>query len=200
MVVYLIGPFVCALIGWFTNYLAIKMLFHPREPKKILFITFHGIFPKRRAELAVSLGEMVENNLISHDDVQGIILDDEFADKFKNMVEVHVMNFIERKLVSLHPMVQMFLNESMIAKIRGILKEELDEVIPKLLDESTRELEDKLVFKDIVRKKVESFSIERIEDMLFSVMKKEFKFIEVIGGVLGFVIGVVQSLIFYLAS
>lgn len=200
MVVYLIGPFVCALIGWFTNYLAIKMLFHPREPKKILFITFHGIFPKRRAELAVSLGEMVENNLISHDDVQGIILDDEFADKFKNMVEVHVMNFIERKLVSLHPMVQMFLNESMIAKIRGILKEELDEVIPKLLDESTRELEDKLVFKDIVRKKVESFSIERIEDMLFSVMKKEFKFIEVIGGVLGFVIGVVQSLIFYLAA
>jgi hypothetical protein len=35
-------PFIAALIGWMTNYIAVKMLFHPKEPKKFIGITFHG--------------------------------------------------------------------------------------------------------------------------------------------------------------
>jgi uncharacterized membrane protein YheB (UPF0754 family) len=30
-------PLISAFIGWFTNWIAIKMLFHPREPKKMVF-------------------------------------------------------------------------------------------------------------------------------------------------------------------
>jgi uncharacterized membrane protein YheB (UPF0754 family) len=46
-----------------------------------------------------------------------------------------------------------------------------------------------------VREKVESFSSDKLEDMLFSIMKKEFRFIEIVGGVLGFFIGLLQLLI-----
>jgi uncharacterized membrane protein YheB (UPF0754 family) len=48
-------PFIGAFIGWITNWLAIKMLFHPRKPIKILFITFHGIFPKNKPRIAEKL-------------------------------------------------------------------------------------------------------------------------------------------------
>ena len=33
-------PLISAFIGWFTNWIAIKMLFHPKEPKKILMVFF----------------------------------------------------------------------------------------------------------------------------------------------------------------
>jgi len=48
-------PIISAFIGWFTNWIAIKMLFHPREPKKFLGLTLHGIFPKRQKVIAEKL-------------------------------------------------------------------------------------------------------------------------------------------------
>ena len=52
-------PFIAALIGWVTNFLAIKMLFHPRKEIKILFLSIQGIFPKRQNELADKIGDLV---------------------------------------------------------------------------------------------------------------------------------------------
>ncbi len=66
----LLIPFISAFIGWFTNWIAIKMLFHPRHPKKILGVTLHGIFPKRQAVFAEKLGKMVSEELLSFEDIQ----------------------------------------------------------------------------------------------------------------------------------
>ena len=53
------------LIGWVTNWLAIKALFHPQQPWKFLFFEFQGLLPKRQKELACNLGKIVEGELIS---------------------------------------------------------------------------------------------------------------------------------------
>ena len=58
-------PLIAAFIGWFTNWIAIKMLFHPKQPKRILGITFQGIFPKRQAQFAEKLGQIVANDLVN---------------------------------------------------------------------------------------------------------------------------------------
>ena len=63
-------PLISAFIGWFTNWIAIKMLFHPREPKKILGLTFHGIFPKRQRQFAEKLGKLVSEELLSFGDIE----------------------------------------------------------------------------------------------------------------------------------
>ena len=64
MIIYSL-PLVGALIGWFTNYLAVKMLFHPRDEKKILFLRIQGVFPKRQQALAHKVGMLVSSELIS---------------------------------------------------------------------------------------------------------------------------------------
>ena len=48
-------PVIGALIGWLTNWVAVKMLFHPREPLKLGIVTVQGIFPKRQQALAEKL-------------------------------------------------------------------------------------------------------------------------------------------------
>ncbi len=59
---------VAAIIGGVTNHLAIKMLFHPREAKflfgrKLPFTP--GLIPKRRDEVAVALGKVVSEYLVT---------------------------------------------------------------------------------------------------------------------------------------
>ncbi|WP_027179227.1 DUF445 domain-containing protein [Maridesulfovibrio bastinii] len=192
----LLSPIICALIGWVTNYLAVKMLFHPHKPIKVWPFVIQGIFPKRQNELAESLGRMIEKELISHEDIKSVICDPSFIEKHKVVVLDYLDVFFKEKVTTLHPMVSMFLNDDTMKTIRGMLSTELDEMLPKLIQTTSSQLENSLDFKCLVQKKVENFSMEQLENILFSIMKKEFRFIEIFGGVLGFIIGLIQIFIF----
>ena len=57
-------PFIGAGIGWVTNFIAVKMLFHPRKPLRLLFFSVQGVFPKRQQAFAHKLGAIVSDELI----------------------------------------------------------------------------------------------------------------------------------------
>ena len=54
-------PFIAALIGWITNWVAIKMLFHPKKRIKIGIFEIQGIFPKRQKIFAEKLEELLNS-------------------------------------------------------------------------------------------------------------------------------------------
>lgn len=195
---YLIAPFICALIGWLTNYLAIKMLFHPRKPINILGWRLQGIFPKRQKELAFSLGNLVEKELISHQDIQRVVSNPEFVSGFNKILIDYFRDFLTRKVVSLHPMVAMFLSADVLESIQKLLAKETEKHLPEILENISTQLENSLDFKEVVRTKVELFSMEKLEQVLFTIMRKEFRFIEIMGAILGFIIGIFQSLFIFL--
>ncbi|HEX3134039.1 MAG TPA: DUF445 family protein, partial [Planctomycetota bacterium] len=58
-------PTVGGAIGWATNWVAIKMLFHPRKPT----MGMQGLLPKRQQELATSVGDVVGNELVPTDEL-----------------------------------------------------------------------------------------------------------------------------------
>jgi len=57
-------PVVAALIGWGTNVIAIRMLFWPRKPINILGWQFLGVLPKRKMELARSIAEVLNDEIL----------------------------------------------------------------------------------------------------------------------------------------
>ena len=187
-------PFIAALIGWFTNWIAVKMLFHPRKPIKILFFSIQGVFPKRQKALAEKLGTMVANELFSVDDVIAQLKGGN-NEKIMEFIDVKIDEFIQVKLPSAMPMLGMFLNAELKEKIKQTLLLEISALIPGLVDTYAENLKNNFDVKEIVYQKVLLFSNDKLEDILNGIMKKEFKFIEIIGGVLGFLIGLVQLLI-----
>ena len=50
-VMFWMQPVVAAFTGWFTTWIAIYMLFHPRNPVRFFGITIQGIFPKRQRQV-----------------------------------------------------------------------------------------------------------------------------------------------------
>src|SRR5690606_33332956 len=62
-----LSPFVGGAIGWFTNWLAIYMLFRPRRPWSIPFFRLQGLLPRRQRDLARSVGEVVQTQLMPVD-------------------------------------------------------------------------------------------------------------------------------------
>ena len=193
---YVLAPVVCAFIGWLTNYVAVKMLFRPRKAVNIGICSIQGVFPKRQSALAENLGRMIEKNLFNHSDIQKVLNDPGFHKAFTDVAEEKVSDFLNNRLAGINPMIAMFLNDDLKGKIRGLLMAEMEQMLPELLEKAATELEKRLIISDLVRQKVEGFSSEKVEELLFAVMKKEFRFIEIVGGVLGFLIGVAQTLLF----
>ncbi len=82
IVTLLAGPIVGALIGILTNYIAVKMLFHPYTEKHIgkLHVPFTpGIVPRRQAALAAALGKMVGETLVRREDIKRALCSDEVS-------------------------------------------------------------------------------------------------------------------------
>lgn len=126
--IYLI-PLISGMIGYLTNYIAIKMLFHPRTKT----LGFQGLIPKRKAKLAKNIG----------------LISTEFMPKsFDNIKKIPIIG---------------------------------DKVINYL--------------KKGVEEKVNDLNDEKLESIIFNVASSEFQFIEFIGFVLGFAIGLVQIML-----
>ena len=126
----LLIPIIGFIIGYLTNYLAVKMLFHPK--KRILGI--QGVLPRRRQQIAQRIGD----------------------------ASIHLLP----------------------AYIKDIQK------IPFIGDKAIDYL------KEAVEKQVNSLSLDELEEIVLKVAKGELRFITWVGGVLGFIIGLVQVLFF----
>ncbi len=195
---FLLFPFVSAFIGWITNWVAIKMLFHPRNPKKILGITFQGIFPKRQQKFAEKLGKLVSAEFLSFDDIEKKISNPENLLKIMPMIENHVDDFLRNKLKDEMPVISMFIGDKTISNLKVMFMKEIETLLPIVMKQYAGNLKSELDLEHIVVTKVAAFSSDKLEEVLFQIMSKEFRFVEIIGAVIGFLIGSLQVVFTYL--
>ena len=193
-------PIISAFIGWFTNWIAIKMLFHPKEPKRILGITFHGIFPKRQKIFAEKLGKMISAEFLSFEDIEQKITNPQNLQKLMPTVESHVDNFLRNKLSDEMPFLSLFIGDKTIRSLKKIFMQELEILFPQLMKSYAGHLQEELDLEKIVTEKVSAFSTDKLEEILYQIMSKEFRFVELLGGVIGFIIGIIQVFITMLTS
>lgn len=191
----LLFPVISAFIGWITNWVAIKMLFHPREPKKILGITFHGIFPKRQRQFAEKLGRIVSTEFLSFDDIEQKISNPENLKKIMPMIENHVDDFLRTRLSTEMPVISMFIGDKTIEKLKEAFMKEIETLFPQVMKQYAANLKTELDLEQIVIQKVSGFSSDKLEEILYQIMSKEFRFVEIIGAVIGFIIGSLQVML-----
>jgi len=185
-------PFIAAFTGWFTTWIAIYMLFHPRKPIRFLGITIQGIFPKRQKQVAEKLGGVVAKELIHFSEIAVQLKDPEQLKELTPTIEKHLDNFLHVKLKEKLPVISMFVGGGTLDKIKEGMMEEIALLLPEIIHQYTDSLSKKIDIEKMVTEKVANFSSDKLEEILQAVMKKEFWFLEIIGGVLGFVIGLVQ--------
>ena len=192
---YIVPILFSAFTGWVTTWIAIKMLFHPRKPISIFGFKVQGIFPKNQQLIAQKLGQVVSKEFLSFAEIEAKVINPDNLEKLKPEIEAHIDIFLREKLVTLFPMLSMFIGDKTINQLKTAFLTELENLFPILMKNYMKKLESDLDLEKIVTEKVASFSSEKLEDILNQITKKEFQFLEVIGAVFGFIIGLVQVLL-----
>ena len=181
-----------AMIGWITNYVAIKMLFRPYKEINFGLFKIQGLIPKRKHEIAVSIADTVQKELISLKDVTSSLDGEELEIRMGNMIDKILDAKLEGELVKKFPMLAMFMSYDMLRKIKSMIKTSILENKDTIIEMFSNYLEEKVDFREIIIKNVDGFSLEKLEDITYSLARKELKHIEVVGAVLGGIIGFFQ--------
>ena len=190
---WIVFPLVGALIGWATNWLAVKMLFRPHQPIGIGPLRFQGVVPRRHQALAESIAETVQEELISAEDiaqlVQKLATSDQIRDRLKGRIDV----LIEEQLQSFGPMVAAVLPNDLVDKIRSRVEQEVFSFVEELGTDLHGTLGQQFDLKQKVRDRILAFELDQMERLVLRVAKKELRHIELLGGVLGFIVGLVEA-------
>lgn len=196
MIIYLI-PFISALIGWFTNFIAVKMLFHPREPKGLGWFKIQGIFPKRQQQIAENLGKVVATELLSTTELKDKLLKPENIKAVHNSVALRLHQYLSEVLPRKYPMVALIVSGKTKDKVLDEIMREIYNITPGIIDELMQKVDESVDIEAMVAEKVSNFPASRLEDLLQKLLKKEFRFIEWVGAILGFIIGCLQLVLLY---
>jgi uncharacterized membrane protein YheB (UPF0754 family) len=186
---------ISGFIGWITNWVAIKMLFHPRKPIHVLGITIQGIFPKNQSQFAQKLGKLVSGEFLSFADIEKKISEPGNIQKMMPLIEAHIDTFLKERLSEQLPMISMFIGEKTLTRLKTTFLEEIERLLPPVMKSYAGQLKTDLDLEAIITQKVAQFSSDRLEELLYQIMAKEFRFVEWVGAVIGLLIGLIQVLI-----
>jgi len=186
-------PLVGAAIGWCTNFLAIKMLFHPRKPVGLPGFKVQGLLPRRQKDLAEKIGETVAEEILSAEEISSLLGRIHWREEVEGIVASIIgKDLIPRKFQKL-PGVDIILRQ-----IQDRLTDRILETLDSHMDGIVARFHSELDIRKMVVEKIAGFDLDELEGLVFRLVARELRHIELVGGILGFVVGCVQSVLFFL--
>ncbi|MBQ3423262.1 MAG: DUF445 family protein [Romboutsia sp.] len=181
------------LIGYITNVIAIKLIFRPIVPIKIPIINKEiiGLIPKRKSEIANNIGEIVAQEFISIDEILDKAITEKDKQNILEYIKVKIKLIIDDKMGFIpggfKNIVQSFISDA--------IEEEIKLSIDELEEEIKININKRINIQEIIETKINNLDLYMLENLILKVVKNELRHIEILGLVLGFLIGIVQGII-----
>jgi uncharacterized membrane protein YheB (UPF0754 family) len=176
-------------IGWFTDWLAIKLVFFPRERKRILgVVPFQGIFQRRRDEVAQRYGEIVASEVMTVPNILDAILTSPRADRLAALVRRVVSESVDAQA----GLARTVLGERRMAQLKQDAAVQAMETLPSTVAVAEDYLTEALDVGNIIAQKMNDLSRVEYEELLRPAFRQdEWKLIAV-GAIIGFLVGELQ--------
>jgi len=192
----LLPPIIGCAIGWLTNYVAIKLLFRPHLPVEVLGYKIQGLIPKRRKEIAGSIARSIERELLSSEDIAAALGDIDWKQEIeKSVTEMIDHRFANNRFKGM-PVVGL-VTDSLQNQIKYIITKEVVTHLDRKKDGLVNQFKDRVDVKELINNKIDKLDTARFEGLLTEFIARELKHLEWLGGLMGLIIGIVQSVLLY---
>jgi uncharacterized membrane protein YheB (UPF0754 family) len=181
----ILTPLVGAFIGWVTNLIAVKMLFRPLRPLRVLGLTLQGLIPRRRTEIAATVARTVERDLLSPGEISAVLHRLDWEGEVSRAVD----EIVERRAGALRtlPFAETVLEPLKEALARNLLKE-VEERRGGLVDR----FRERLDLQEMVVRRLDQYDLAALEALVLKVASRELSAIVWLGALLGFLVGLAQ--------
>ncbi|GAA0612016.1 DUF445 family protein [Kutzneria viridogrisea] len=192
----LIMPLFGLLVGWFTDWLALKMIFFPREPKRYLgLVTWQGLFQKRREQVAADYGDLIAREVITVPNVVEEVLRGPKSDRLFTLIQNEVQRSVDAQTGLVKPFVVAAVGSRRYQEMKVAAAAKAIEHIPAAARSAEHYAEDALDVRNTIVERMTRLSPTEFEGILRPAFRQdEWKLITV-GAVIGFLVGELQVLL-----
>lgn len=192
----LIMPLFGAITGWFTDWLALKMIFFPTEPKRYFgLFTWQGLFLKRRDEVSVAYATLIAEEIITPRKVIEAVLHGPLSDRLFAMIQREVQHVVARQVGPARPLVLLAVGSMRYQRMKYLIAERALELMPDTLVHIEDYARDTMDIRNVLIDKMRDLSAEEFRGLLRPAFQQDEWILITVGAVLGFAVGEIQSLV-----
>jgi len=188
----LIMPLFGLFTGWFTDWLALRMIFFPIEPRKYFGVTWQGLFLKRRAEVAEAYGALIAQEIITPHNVIEAILHGPLSDRVLALIQRQ----LDRELGSVaKPLLVFAVGSRKYQDVKLAIAEQIMSRLPETMRYIEDYATDAMDIRNVLVSKMKELSPREFERLLRPAFEQDEWILIATGAVLGFAVGEGQVLL-----
>ena len=184
------------IIGYATNWLALKLIFHPTQPRKFGFWVVQGIFLKRQKEVSAEYAQIVATDILNARNIYDNLLYGKESDRFVSIIQSFVIKAVEQTYDRSHELIKAITSEKRLAIAKNIAISGVLEDLRITVHHLYGYTEQALNMENTLRDRMSRLSPGKFQSFLRPVFQEdEFKLI-LVGAVLGLFAGTLQMYLF----
>ena len=188
------------LVGYLTNWIALKIIFEPKDPINIGPFKIQGMFLKRQNEVADVYSNLIEKKLMNSENIIKAVLHGSGSDQLLEIVELHVNDAIERYVAIAQPYFGLGIGSENYFKMKELAARNIFDSSEKYLLYMHEYADGALNIGTDLREKMQALTPTEFEGVLRPAYQQDEWKLIVTGAVLGGIAGVLQLVYIFLPS
>jgi len=181
------------IVGLLTNWLALKMIFEPVEPRHLLCgITLQGLFLRRQPEVSKEYGKVVARHVLSARYLIPAIITGRCSDTLFELVHRHVQVSCDNYVGPAGTVVKLVSGKEKFTRCKQMVGDRLVESLEDTMTHVERYIDSAMDLQNLIGDKLAKLPPSEFEDLLHPVFQEDEWKLVLMGGVLGAVVGFLQ--------
>lgn len=180
------------IVGWFTNYLALKVIFQPVDPVLICGFEIQGIFLKRQKEVSEVFARVVCTEILHIKAMWNAIFTGRLSKNFFAMLRAHTLVFTGKLIAEIEPLAIAAMGSEKFLQMKEDIAQKVMKKIPTVIDASYEYTQEALGMEKTVREEMAKLPPKEFEGVLHPAFEEDEIQLIALGGVLGALVGVLQ--------
>ncbi|WOA31867.1 DUF445 domain-containing protein [Alloalcanivorax xenomutans] len=179
--------------GWFTDWLALKMIFNPKQPVRYFGVfEWQGLFLRRRKQVAARYGELVAQEIVTPQAIIEEILKGPLSDRLFALVQRQVQRTLDEQAGLAKPLVVFAVGTSRYQQMKKVVAEKVMAALPEALGHVEAYAQEAMDLKNLLVTKMQELTEEEFEGLLRPAFQQDEWILIAVGALLGFLVGEVQ--------
>jgi len=183
--------------GWFTDWMALKMVFNPKHPKKYLFGLFEwqGLFLKRRMEVSAEYGRLIAAEVVTPRNILDAVLKGPLSDRLFDMVQRQVQKMVDEQAGIAKPFVVFTVGSAKYTEMKRVVAQEMMKRLPDTMKHVEDYAGKAMDLENLLATKMKDLTVEEYEALLRPAFQQDEWILIAVGAALGFLVGEMQVLV-----
>nr|CAA9324163.1 MAG: hypothetical protein AVDCRST_MAG46-1025 [uncultured Nocardioidaceae bacterium] len=187
-------PVFGAINGWLTDWLALKMIFHPKRPVGIGRLRWQGLFLARREEVTQDYATLVAHEVLTPRQIFEALLHGPLSDRVFAMTQRHVQRAVDGQTGVARPLVVLAAGSRRYRTLKREITDKVMARLPETLASVEAYTEHALDIRTTLVHKMRELSDEEFEELIRPAFRADEWILITVGAVLGFGLGELQVL------